>query len=398
LREGLDPAKSQSRKAEKKHQQPRNYLTRVSSAGIKTSVNVNTPFCTVIKKKQKRPVTLAQIAAAAGVTSMTVSRVLNDNGYVNAETRERVQRVAREMSYRRNGLARALKRQRTDTIGLVLGDIANPFAAELSRGVREVLEKRGYTLFICISEHSAREDVLAFESLADHRVDGIIVATRASKLGNERLQELIEAGIPVSLIGRDFRHPQVDFVTADNLQGGYEATKHLIDLGHRRIGFIGISLTKGQALRRFQGYLEAMNEHGLRVSEELIVGGRNGSDQRPGYSTEEIGYDGMTKLLKLRKRPTAVFARNDFTAVGALNAIRQAGLRVPEDIAVVGYDDIPLASHTSPPLTTVRQPTREQGSIAAESLVKRIEGGIDLPRTERVFECELVVRGSSGSS
>jgi DNA-binding LacI/PurR family transcriptional regulator len=106
----------------------------------------------------------------------------------------------------------------------------------------------------------------------------------------------------------------------------------------------------------------------------------------------------MTKLLKMRRRPTAVFARNDFTAVGALNAIRQAGLSVPEDIAVVGYDDIPLASHTSPPLTTVRQPTREQGNIAAESLVKRIEGGIDLPRTERVFECELVVRGSSGGS
>src|ERR1044071_828449 len=125
-----------------------------------------------MKKHAKTPVTLAHIAAAAGVTSMTVSRVMNGNGYVNAVTRERVRKVAREMNYRRNGLARALKRQRTETIGLVLGDIANPFAAELSRGVREVLEKRGYTLFICISEHSAKEDVEAFNSLADHRVDG----------------------------------------------------------------------------------------------------------------------------------------------------------------------------------------------------------------------------------
>ncbi len=346
-------------------------------------------------KQTKKPVTLAHIAAEAGVTSMTVSRVINENGYVNAVTRERVLRVARAMNYRRNGLARGLKRQRTETIGLVLGDIANPFAAELARGVRQILEKRGYTLFICISEQSAKEDVQAFDSLADHRVDGVIVATRASKLGNERLRELIESGTPVSLIGRDFRHPQADLVTADNLQGGYEATRHLIDLGHKRIGFIGVSLTKGVSLRRFQGYLEALNEHGLAVDEKLIVGGRNGNDQMPGYSTEEMGYDGMTQLLKMKKRPSAVFARNDFTAVGALNAVQKAGLRVPEDIAVVGYDDIPLASHTSPPLTTVRQPTREQGSVAAESLLKRIEGERDLPRTEKIFECELVMREST---
>ncbi len=307
-------------------------------------------------KQTKKPVTLAHIAAEAGVASMTVSRVVNQNGYVNAVTRERVLRVARAMNYRRNGLARGLKRQRTETIGLVLGDIANPFAAELARGVRQILEKRGYTLFICISEQSAKEDVQAFDSLADHRVDGVIVATRASKLGNERLRELIESGTPVSLIGRDFRHPQADLVTADNLQGGYEATRHLIDLGHKRIGFIGVSLTKGVSLRRFQGYLEALNEHGLAVDEKLIVGGRNGNDQMPGYSTEEMGY---------------------------------------EDIAVVGYDDIPLASHTSPPLTTVRQPTREQGSVAAESLLKRIEGERDLPRTEKIFECELVMREST---
>src|SRR6266567_970296 len=134
-----------------------------------------------MKRALNKPVTLADIAATAGVTSMTVSRVLNRNGYVHTATKERVLRVAREMNYRRNGLARGLKRQCTETIGLVLGDIANPFAAELSRGVREVLERRGYTLFICISEHTAKEDVQAFDSLADHRADGLIVATRSCK-------------------------------------------------------------------------------------------------------------------------------------------------------------------------------------------------------------------------
>ncbi len=350
-----------------------------------------------MKRVSNKPVTLADIAATAGVTSMTVSRVLNRNGYVHTATRERVLRVAGEMNYRRNGLARGLKRQCTETIGLVLGDIANPFAAELARGVREVLEERGYTLFICISDHSAKEDAQAVDSLADHRVDGIIVATRASRLGNERLERLIDSGVPVSLIGRDFRHPEADLVMTDNLKGGYEATKHLIETGRQRIGFIGVSLTKNVALRRFQGYLEALEEHGLPVAEELIVGrSSNGnSDQMPGYSTEEIGYEGMTRLLALKERPTAVFARNDFTAVGALNAIKQAGLSVPHDIAVVGYDDIPLAAHTSPPLTTVRQPTREQGRVAAEFLLRRIAADQNPQREERIFSCQLVVREST---
>jgi DNA-binding LacI/PurR family transcriptional regulator len=278
---------------------------------------------------------------------------------------------------------------------LVIGDIAHPFAAELSRGVREILEQHGYSLFICVSEHTAKEDVRAFDALADHRADGIIVATRASKSGNEKLQELVESGIPISLIGRDFRHPHTDLVMADNLKGGYEATRHLIDLGHRRIAFIGVSLTQTVRLKRFQGYLEALNEHGVPVEERLIVGGREGCDQMPGYSTEEMGYDGMMKLLSLKKRPTAVFARNDFTAMGALNAIKRAGLRIPEDVAIVGYDDIPLALHTSPALTTVRQPTREQGRVAAEFLLQRIEEDRERPREERSFECELIVREST---
>jgi DNA-binding LacI/PurR family transcriptional regulator len=349
-----------------------------------------------MKKQPKKPVTLADIAARAAVTPMTVSRVMNSSGYVHSETRERVLRVAREMNYRRNGLARGLKRQRTETVGMVIGDVANPFAAELTRGVREILEERGYTLFICISEHNPKEDVQAFDSLADHRADGIIVATRASKSGNERLEELIESGVPVSLIGRDFRHPQADLVTADHLKGGYEATQHLIQLGHRRIGFIGVSLTQGLRLRRFQGYLEALHEHGLAAEDQLIVGGRDNAEQMPGYSTEEMGYDGMLKLLALKARPSAVFARNDFTAMGALNAIKRAGLGIPEDIAVIGYDDIPLASHTSPTLTTVRQPTREQGRTAAEFLLRRIENDRERPREEKTFSCELIVRESTG--
>ena len=344
---------------------------------------------------KKKHATLVDIAASAGVTPMTVSRVVNQNGYVSAETRERVMQAINVLNYRRNGLARGLKRQRTDTIGLVLGDIANPFAAELARAVREVMSVKGYNVFICVSEHSAKEDIAAFDALADHRVDGIIVATRANKLGNDRLAEMIERGIPVVLIGRDFHHQSVDLVASDNLKGGYDATAHLINLGHKHIGFIGITLSSGLALRRFQGYLEAMREHGLRINDRLIVGRTEDGEQWPGYSTEEVGYEGMKRLLALRQRPTAVFTRNDFTAIGAVSAIKEAGLSIPQDIAIVGYDDVPLAAHTSPPLTTVRQPTREQGKVAAEFLLRRMDAPGPVAREERIMECQLIVREST---
>jgi DNA-binding LacI/PurR family transcriptional regulator len=346
-------------------------------------------------KTKKRPVTLSDIAASAGVTPMTVSRVVNQNGYVSDVTREKVLRAVSELNYRRNGLARGLKRQRTDTMGLVLGDIANPFAAELAGAVREVASTNGYSLFICISEHSAKEDIAAFDALADHRVDGLIVATRANKLGNDRLEEMVDSGMPVVLIGREFRHQGSDLVASDNLKGGYEATSHLIELGHKSIGFIGVSLTSRQGLKRFQGYLDALRDHGLPVEERLVVGQHETEEQVPGYSTESVGYDCMKRLLELKERPTAVFARNDFTALGAMNAIKEAKLRIPEDIAVVGFDDIPMASHMSPSLTTVKQPTREQGHIAAEFLLRRIAGKGSIARQERILDCELIIREST---
>lgn len=347
------------------------------------------------KRTGNRQVTLADIAATAGVTPMTVSRVVNENGYVHVDTREKVLRVVQEMNYRRNGLARGLKRQRTETIGLVIGDVANPFAAEVIRGVREVLTTRGYTLFVCVCEQSVQEEAAAFEALADHRVDGMIVATRASKKGNLHLTRLLEADLPVVALGRDFKHPHTDFVSADHFKGGYDATEHLIRLGHQSIGFIGIKQTYGAGLKRFQGYLKALQAHGVEAKEELIVGPNDGAGQTPGYSTETTGYEGMKRLLALRRRPSAVFARNDFTALGAVSAIKQAGLRIPQDVAIVGFDDVPLAEHTSPPLSTVRQPTRDQGRTAAEFLLRRIEAADSPAREERILPCELVVREST---
>lgn len=345
----------------------------------------------------KKSITLSDVARTAGVTSMTVSRVVNQTGYVSEETREKVLRVVKELNYRRNGLARGLKRQRTDTVGLVLGDIANPFAAELARAVRDFTAQRGYNLFICVSEHSAKEDVAAFDALADHQVDGIIVATRSNRVGDKHLLEMIERGVSVVCIGRDFHDENSDSVTADALNGGFQATQHLIDLGHQRIAFIGATLDSGKNLKRFQGYLKALKANKFEIDERLITGNSEANDDAPGYSTEKLGYEAMKRLLVLPKRPTAVFARNDFTAIGAINAIKESGLSIPKDISIVGFDDIPMAMHTYPSLTTVRQPTRRQGLLAAEYLLRRIEAKDTIEREEKILECELIVRDSTAA-
>lgn len=346
--------------------------------------------------RKRKQATLSDIAESVGVTPMTVSRVINENGYVSNETREKVLKAVSKMNYRRNGLARNLKRQFTETVGLVLGDISNPYSTELARAVRETLLSHGFNLFICISEHSAKEDIVAFESLANHSVDGIIVATRSNEGGDKYLRGIVESNVPVVVIGRDFQHENVDYVSPDNLEGGFEATQHLIDLGHRRIGFVGANLKGGSNLKRLQGYLKALEKHGIEIDERLITGRNEDVSEVPGYSTEEIGFEGMKRLLSLPKPPTAVFARNDFTAIGAMSAIKEAGLGVPEDIAIVGFDDISLATRTSPPLTTVRQPMRLEGRLAAELLLERIEGGEKISRRERILNCELIVRESTG--
>ncbi len=330
-----------------------------------------------------------------GVAPMTVSRVVNGTGYVSEDTRQRVMAAIKEMNYRPNGLARNLKRQRTETVGLIIGDISNPYSTELANAVRSTLSSQGFSLFICISEHSAKEDITALDSLVDHNVDGIIVATRSNVGGDDRLKDIADSSLPLVVVGRDFKHKSVDSVAADNFTGGFEATQHLIDLGHKRIGFIGAGFENRGSLKRLQGYLSALIKHELPVDERLITGRKESLSDVPGYSTEKIGYEGMKRLLSLPKRPTAVFARNDFTAMGAITAIKEAGLTIPQDVAIVGFDDTPLAVHTLPRLTTVRQPMRLQGQLAAEMLLKRITGE-DNSRTEnRVLDCELIIREST---
>ena len=192
-------------------------------------------------------------------------------------------------------------------------------------------------------------------------------------------------------IGRPVQIPGVDSVTADHETGAYEVVKHLVALGHRRIGFIGISPEDSHTLRRYCGYLKALDQAGIQPDPQYVTG----PPGAPAFATQEDGYEGMMRLARLRKSPTAVFARNDFTAIGALRAAHQLGLSVPGDIAIAGFDNIPLAAFTTPPLTTADQSILQQGTAAARFLLDRIRQNGSIARRSKCLSCRLIVREST---
>lgn len=344
------------------------------------------------RKGERSPATVLDIAASAGVSPMTVSRVINNSGYVSKEMRARVQRAIDKLGYRPNALARSLKSRRTHGVGILLSDIANPFSAQLVSSIQRVLLEKGYTAFVSITE-SAHGEQAALSAFFDYRVEGIVVATVETLSGNEALARIAGQGIPIVGVGRVISMPAVDRVTTDSWSGAYQAVEHLISLGHRSIGFIGASVLNAGRLRRFQGFADCLGKHGVALAQELIVGPE--AEFGPGFSTQADGYEGMKRLLALPHPPTAVFARNDFTAMGALCAAHDSGLTIPDDIALVGFDNVPLAAYAAPPLTTVAQPTAEQGEKAALMLLERIEGLAGREGREVCFNCQLIVREST---
>jgi DNA-binding LacI/PurR family transcriptional regulator len=358
-----------------------------------TSVKQTTRTKSSLNSAQ-RPATLTDVALAAGVVAMTASRAINQSGYVSDEVRKRVLKAVKELRYRPNMVARQLKSRHLSAVGILLPDIANPFSTDLVSGMKNVFDASGYTTFIAISSRSIEQEKASLLAFADHRVDGLIIATRGTRMGDEALKSIANQGIPVVTIGRPVKISQIDSVTANHWQGAFDIVTHLISLGHTRIGFIGIAPKDRHSLRRYEGYAAALEQAGIPVKEAYIVGPPNA----PAFATQEDGFAGMTRLAQLKLRPTAVFARNDFTAIGALRAAHILGLRVPCDIAIAGFDNIPLAAFTTPPLTTVEQPITEQGAAAAHLLLDRIKGRYTGAAKRLTMPCKLVVRESTTSS
>lgn len=330
--------------------------------------------------------TIRDVAKKARVSVTTVSRVLNGSPAVRPQTKEWVLRVIKELGYSPNLLARSLKNRTSHTIGLVVDNIANPFFAEMAKGIEDLAGSKGYSLFLCNTDQSFRRGLDHLTVLENRGVDGIIYASIAldtEGVLQDRIRALQKNGV-AAVLGRRVPGLESNAILTDDEEGAYQAVTHLIRLGHRRIAYVGGPDTLPNRERK-KGYERACREHGLAIDPGLMV---------TSNFRVEGGLEATKALLSTPDRPTAVFMGNDLMAIGAVQAAKQAGLRVPQDLAIVGFDDISLASHLDPPLTTVRMPKYELGRQAMAKLLQIMAG--ESPGEEVILPTELVVRRSSG--
>lgn len=327
-------------------------------------------------------ISMRQVAERAGVSPATVSRVLTGSPAVRDSYRARVLEAVAELDYRPNRLARNLRRQKVDMIGVVVSDIENPHFSEAVRAVEDAAYRRGYRLLLCNTDETPAKQRIYLEMLAEERVLGVIVSP--SDPGGAEISELLDLGIPVVAFDRTVADERADAVVADNVGGVRTATEHLLAAGHRRVGFIaGLSEVETGA-ERLEGYTAAMDAAGL---EPIIA---------PGRFRIEAGREATASLLARGTPPTALVACNNLCAIGALRALRQAGLAVPQDVALVAVDDPFWAELVDPPLTTIAQPVRAMAAEAMSLLLERIEGHRREARRV-VFPLELRRRRSCGT-
>ena len=307
---------------------------------------------------------IKDIARAAGVSHSTVSRALSDSPLINAATRARIQRLAEEMGYSPDAGARSLVRGHTCTVGVVVTTIADPFSAEVVEGIESTAYSHGYSVILAASQDEPEREIAAVETLRSKRVDAVIVTS--SRVGALHQERLGAAGVPVIMLNSHSQQlaPHTLSVRVDDVHGARLATEHLLALGHRPIAHVTGPAGHSPSADRLAGYRAALTAADLPFDPALIFSGTG----RPAG-----GEGALPLLLALTERPTAVFCYNDMTAIGLLRAARLAGLHVPDDLAVVGFDDIPFAAYVSPALTTVAQPKFDLGQRAMDMALKLIE-------------------------
>jgi LacI family transcriptional regulator len=334
-----------------------------------------------------RHATIRDVALRAGVSHMTVSRVINDNAGVSASTRARVLDVIEELGYVPSSIARGLSWNRTHSLGVVTDDISDFSFGQIVAGAEAEARQRGYFLVIGSVEGGADEDEY-IRLMLERRVEGLILVRPSVPFTDEHLEAVRQAGVPLILVGMS-HVPGVAIVESDNTGGAYKATRYLIELGHRRIATIVGPAAWPAAKERLEGYRRALREFGISPDVQL--------EERADDWGVEAGQAAADRLLARRQEFTALFAHNDLIALAAIARLRRAGLRVPDDVSVVGFDDIPVAAVVDPPLTTIHQATQEKGAFAVALLLDHVSGDRALIARAHVLPCELVQRGSTRS-
>jgi LacI family transcriptional regulator/LacI family repressor for deo operon, udp, cdd, tsx, nupC, and nupG len=327
---------------------------------------------------------LTDVARVAGVSIATVSRVISHPEKVTLETQQIVQRVMADLGYRPNRVARRLRQRggRRHLLGLIIPDIQNPFFAEMARGVEDVAYANQFAVMLCNSDEDLKKEAFYLNVMRDESVDGIILPPINDR--DPAVLQMAESGMPMVSVDRSLANSPIDRVEVDNRQGALEAVEHLISLKHRRIGLITGKLDVSTSRERRAGYLAALEAHQIPLDQELLRVGDN--KQASGRALAE-------ELLALKDRPTALFVTNNLMAVGAIEAIHQRRLKIPAEVAIIGFDDLPWAEALDPPLTVVRQPAYEVGRAAAELLLRRLENR-EAPTASMQLRPRLILRRS----
>jgi LacI family transcriptional regulator len=332
-------------------------------------------------KKSGTP-TIYDVAREAGVSYSTVSRTLSGFEFVKPSTREKVLRVVEKLGYVPNQQARSLAGGRSNLIGVLVPALSNSYSGEILRGIDEELSKSDYNLILYTTHRHSGKESTYVATIMNGVAEGLLLVVPLTS--NSYLDALRQQNFPYVLIDQSDTTEQSSTVNGANWQGAYEATQYLIKLGHRRIGFIAGLPGSSSAAERREGYAAALSEYGIPLCDELIAEGR--------FRTQG-GYAAAQKLLTLTELPTAIFASNDLSAFGAIEAIRQSGLNIPGDISLIGFDDIPQAALVYPKLTTVRQPLNQMGREAVTLLLQQIENPT-LGKRQVVLTTQLIIRDS----
>ncbi|HDK26079.1 MAG TPA: LacI family transcriptional regulator [Candidatus Atribacteria bacterium] len=327
-------------------------------------------------------ITLKMVAERAGVSVNTASRAINNKSDINEETKKRILKVAQELGYVQNATAVALRTKKTRTLGVVIADNRNPFYAEVLNGMEMAAKEKNYHIILVNTQRDYKKEEEAINLLLAKRVDGLLITPVQDR--DDDIKNLIDANIPFVVVGRDFENIEVDAVYNDEVKGGFLATEYLIKKGHKRIALIDGFLYKSPAKGRLEGYKRALNKYKIPSDDSLIsVGDINIED----------GYERTKQMLEKNLDFTAIFVYNDMMAFGAMQAIKEKSLGIPEDIGLVSYDDIPFSSLISPPLTTIRLKKQDLGVESLKLLLSRING-IRKKVKKVMLNVELIVRGT----
>ena len=338
-------------------------------------------------------ITIYDVAKKAGVGIGTVSRAINDSPQISPKTKARVLQVVGELKYQPHAVAQGLARKRTNTIACIVPFFTGYFFVELLRGIQSQITKYKYDLILYSVDEIDKKEMFLRRTLQERKVDGVLLISL--KISDEYAPKFLHAKFPIVLV--DSYHPELDSILVQNDEGAYLATEYLISLGHTRIGMINGQLKSTPAQLRLQGFRRALQDHNVPFNKDyLVISDFDGDNEvlpNDGFN-KEAGYRAMQKLLDSGNgRPTAVFISSDIQAVGAIRAVTERGLRVSEDVAIVGFDDIELSEYLG--LTTMRQPMFEMGELAVQRLMAKISG-TDSKDFKKIFSTNLIIRESCG--